>query len=308
MDKDLLIQLGIKKRNGDIKDSWNEIGNKFNITGEQARDIVRKYIYKTIESNGDKLRILHISDQHHPYNLPKEVFHNYVNKVDVLVFGGDEQDCQSLSKFRKKYRSPFVEEMIGTRQMIIDTIEYIKPKKVVLNYGNHNVRLINYFSDSIHEDLLQLMPETNLDFIIDIGFWQHNHKDKSKTFYEPLKKVFEGKVEIEYTGNWWTRIGNTIFAHPKAFKQGILGTSEKAYLYFLQLGEQDINSLVVAHTHKQAFTRYGKCLFYESGSLCEEQEYATSGGLSQPQSQGFVYLIQDKSGNVIYDESKLVLI
>lgn len=46
MDKDLLIQLGIQKRNGEIKDSWNDIGNKFGITGEQARDIVRRYIKK----------------------------------------------------------------------------------------------------------------------------------------------------------------------------------------------------------------------------------------------------------------------
>lgn len=54
MDKALLIKLGIQKRNGEIKDSWNVIGNQFGITGEQARDIVRKHIKRNNSDANDK--------------------------------------------------------------------------------------------------------------------------------------------------------------------------------------------------------------------------------------------------------------
>jgi len=47
---------------------------------------------------------------------------------------------------------------------------------------------------------------------------------------------------------------------------------------------------------------------YEGGSLCKEQEYATSGSLIRPQTQGYVYVIQDKNGNIIYDKTKLEII
>lgn len=313
-EKEELIKKGLKKiMNPDTSPTWNEIGKKFGIDGETARQIVKKYRYKQGIVDGkyskDKTRILHISDLHYPFNLPINVLDVYKNKVDVLIINGDEQDVQSLSKFRKKYRLPFVDEMIGTRQMLIDIINLINPKvEVVFNYGNHNIRMINYFSEKIHEDLLQLMPETNLDFIVDIGFWKYDHQNQTKTFYEPLKTVFKDKIKITYTHNWFCKWGNTIFAHPKAFKNGILSTVEKAYLYFLQ-NNYKFDSLVLAHTHQSGFARYGKnCFLYESGCLCEEPEYALSGNLNRPQSQGFLYIVQDKDGNLIYDESKLIIL
>ncbi len=309
MDKLQLIQLGIKKKNGEINSTWNELAEPYGLDGEMLRDWVKKFQKKNGLLPGKyekgKLKILVISDQHFPFNLPIEIYKDYVGKVDILVINGDEQDCQGISKFRKKYRVPFVEEMIGTRQMLIDIINFIKPKKVVFNFGNHSKRLINYFSDKIHEDLLQLMPETNLDFLVDIGFWQYNHLNKSKTFYEPLTKVFQDKIDIKYTKEWYCRIGKTIFAHPSAYKSGILGTTEKAYLYFLQNGQETFDCLVVAHTHAQALSKYGKTFLIENGACCEEMEYV-DGKMQRPQSQGFAYIVQDKDGNFLYDESKLV--
>jgi predicted phosphodiesterase len=293
--------------------SWSDVSELIfvNFNKKLSKDFIRHEFYgmkqkDKVEDVGVHNRILVVSDQHYPYNLPVEVLKDYENKVDILVFNGDEQDCQGISKFSKKYRIPFVDEMIGTRQMIIDTIELIKPKKVILNYGNHNERLIRYFTDRVHEDLLQLMPNTNLDFIVDLGFWQHNHQTKSKTFYEPLTNVFSD-IEIQYTKNWWCKVGKTIFAHPKAYKSGILGTVEKAYLYFLQLGEE-FDSVVMAHTHQSGITRYGKSFLIDSGSLCKEQEYATSGNMNKPQSNGFVYIVQDENGNFVYDKSKLIFL
>jgi predicted phosphodiesterase len=257
----------------------------------------------------DKIRILHISDHHYPYNLPMEELRPYRGLVDILVVNGDDEDCQSISKFMKKYRLSFVDEMIGARKMHIDTINYLEPKQVIFNYGNHNTRLIKYFSEKIHEDLLSLMPETNLDFIVDLGFYKHDHQNKTKTYYEPLTKIYEGtNIKVEYTKEWFCRLGNSIFAHPSAYKSGVLGTTEKAYLHFLQQGQQPFDCLVLAHTHASGLSRYKNTYLIEGGSFFEEQEYSQDGRLMKPQSQGYVYIVQDKDGRFIYSDSKLVML
>jgi len=305
MDNQEILKICTQKHNKTINATWDELAKKLDYkSGEALRSWYKKYR----RSNGqlpscNKTSILHISDLHCPFNLPKEVLKDYVNKIDILVFNGDIQDCQGISKFRKKYRVPFVDEMILTRQLMTDIVEYIKPKKVLVNYGNHECRVISYFSDKLHEDLLQLMPETSMDFICDLGFWKHDHQNKTKTFYEPLNNMFKN-IEFKYTKNWWCKIGQTIFAHPKAYVSKILGTTEKAYLHFLQSGES-FDTMVLAHTHKQAFSRYGTAYLFESGSLCEEQEYAMNGGMGRPQDQGFIYLVQDENGNLVYKDCKI---
>jgi predicted phosphodiesterase len=281
-----------------------------------SSDEARKRVYGSVALTQlhdnqfkDKTRILHVSDQHCPFNLPKEELRQYRGMVDILVLNGDDEDCQSISKFRKKYRIPFVDEMEQTRKMHIDTINYLEPKQVVFNKGNHNIRLINYFSERIHEDLLSLMPETNLDFIVDMGFYKHDHMNKTKTYFEPLSKVYDGtEISVAYTKEWFCRINNTIFAHPSAYKNGILSTTEKNYLYFLQKGERPFDALVVAHTHSSGLSRYKNTYLIEGGCFCEEPDYALDGKLMKPQSQGFAYIVQDKDGRFIYSDSKLIML
>ena len=301
-----LIKICYQKLNNEIKGTWDELAILYDYkSGEALRSKFKKYRKERKELNNVETRILCLSDLHYPYNIELDFLHEYRHKTDILLINGDEQDCQSLSKFTKKYRNDFVSELIGCRQMLIDIINAVKPKKVIFNHGNHNLRLITYFSNKIHEDLLALMPETNLSFICDIGFYKHDHKNKTKTFYKSLKEYFD--IPIEYTNDFYCKVGKTIFAHPKAYKQGILGTSEKAYLYFKQY-EQDFSSLVLAHTHQVGMFKYGDCLLYEQGSLCKEQSYATNGSLTRPQGQGFLYICQDANGKLIYDKTKLIIL
>ena len=74
-------------------------------------------------------------------------------------------DCMALSRFSKSYRVSPLEEMIGARQYIIDLIEMIKPKKVLANHGNHELRLGSYLAKNLDNELQELMPETALDYI-----------------------------------------------------------------------------------------------------------------------------------------------
>lgn len=303
-----LFDICDKKHKKLITESWEDLAKRFDFsTGESLRcwfKRERKKLGLLNEIQEKKLKILHISDFHFPFTLPKETFKDYINKVDILVLNGDLLDCQSLSKFVKKYRIPFIDELIGARKYFIDLINYIKPKKVIVNYGNHCLRLLNSLDNNLSNELMAIMPKSSSSLLFDLGFWNHDHKNKTKTFYESIKKVFENKIKIDYTDNWYCRIGNALFAHPSAFRQGILKTTEQAYLYFLQQGQEFFDVIILAHTHRIGFSKYNKTFLYESGCCCDEMDYL-DGKLVKPQDRGFLYLVQ-KNGNFVYDESKLI--
>ena len=289
---------------------WQEIVDILGI--DCSADHLRKTAYgileydKYLKSDGVATRILSVSDTHVPFQLPIEIFKDYIGQVDILQLNGDISDCQSISKFTKKYRVNFVEEMIETRQYIIDLIEYLKPKKVVLNYGNHELRLQKYFGDRIHEDLLQLMPNTSLDMIIDNGFKNFDRRQKTEIWYEPIKNVFD--IEIEYTKDWKCKIGRTWFAHPKTYSSGMLKTTEKAIDYFLRM-DRDFDSIVLAHTHKLGSFIQGNIYMFEQGCCCKTEEMDYSDGLlALPQQQGYIFICQNDNGELIYDKTKLITI
>lgn len=288
---------------------WQEIVDILKL--DCSADHLRKTSYGILEydnylkSNGVATRILSISDLHIPFNLPIDIFKDYIGNIDILQLNGDIQDCQSVSRFSKKYRVNFVDEMVETRQYIIDLIEYIKPKKVIINKGNHEDRLLKFLSDKLNSDLLNLMPDSSLDLIINNGFKNIDRKNKTETWYEPIIKVFNN-VEIEYTKDWKCKIGRTWFAHPKSYSTGMLKTTEKAVEYFLRI-DRDFDSIVLAHTHRIGSYTQGNIHLYEQGCCCkvEDLDYA-DGFLTIPQQKGFIVVCQNENSELIYDKTKLV--
>ena len=252
-------------------------------------------------------RILCVSDCHVPYQLSINKLEKYKGKVDILHLNGDIGDCQAISTFPKVYRKSPMEEIIETRQYIIDMIDYIKPKKVILNFGNHDLRFQSYLAKNLDTDILELMPQTALELICVDGFKHYNKREKTKVEYKPLVEVFDD-VEVEYTGNWFNQIGDCIFAHPKAFSTGILKTAEKAMLWFRNEG-YNFKTLVLAHTHRSGMYCVGNTTIYEQGAFCDTKANNYSDGqLYNSQKEGFIYLCQDKEGNTIKDKTKLVVL
>lgn len=254
---------------------------------------------------GVKNRILCISDTHVPYQLPITTFADYAGVTDILVLNGDIADCQAISKFPKAYRISPMSELIQTRQYLIDLINYIAPNKVIINYGNHDVRFQQYLAKNLDTDLLELMPKTALELIVVDGF---NHYDKAigtKTYYSPIQDVIND-VEIIYTNSWFCQIGGTIFCHPTAFSCGILKTAEKAVQYFRNEGYQ-FSALVMAHTHRVGEYKQGNTVMYEQGCCCDvtKQHYA-DGRLVSSQKEGYIYICHDKDGDIVREHTRLV--
>lgn len=253
-------------------------------------------------------RVLTISDLHVPYNYPVDIFKAYSGNVDVLVLNGDIMDCQSISFFPKKYRINLIEEMITARQYIIDLINLIKPRRVVITKGNHEHRMLRYLSDKLNEDLMNLMPDSPMDLIINDGFKNNDRFKHTEVFYSPLVEVFRNQnIDVYYNGDWYHRIGNVIFAHPLSYSSSMMKTTEKAVTYFTRTENRSFTSIVMAHTHKVGFYKVGDIKMYEQGCCCklDALDYA-DGKLQDPQQNGYMYIALDKDGNIIEDKTRLI--
>lgn len=251
--------------------------------------------------------ILSISDLHIPFQKPIETFSEYAGKIDILQVNGDCVDAAALSRFSRVYRQSPMDEILLARQYLIDLIEMLQPKKVVVNYGNHDIRFQNYLAKNIDEDLLALMPKTALELILVDGFNHYNKELHTKVHYDPLYEVFSAEgIEIIYNDSWYSQIGSTVLCHPMAFSSGILKTSEKALRYFQDIG-LDFDSLVMSHVHRVGSYSVGKYNLYEQGCCCDtsKMEYA-DGKLTTPQREGFIVVYQDKDGKLIESKTHIV--
>ena len=281
-----------------------------------SSDVARRMFYgakKVIDAieedeervNEDETRILCISDMHIPFNRDIKEFFKYKGKVDTLVLNGDIIDNYSMSSFTKMYRLSLVEELIRARELLIELIEEIEPKKVTVVTGNHEIRLGKKIADKIGSDLLDLMPRDALAFLFDTGFNYYDRIKKCKTVYTPIDE--EVDCEVNYVGNFWTKEGKTIFVHPQAFRGTTLGTVGKAYDYFTAIGE-DFQSIIMAHTHKLGMYVMNDKYLYEQGT-CANLNHMDYQDLKLPKSSqvnGYMYIVQDKDGNLIYDKTKLI--
>lgn len=263
--------------------------------------------YQAGKSEGVKAatRILCISDLHIPFQKPLNTFEGFAGRVDILQLNGDVLDCQAISRFPKVYRKSPMDEITEAWHYLRDLLAMIQPKKVMVNYGNHDLRFQNYLAKSLDTDLIELMPRTPLELIFVDGFTQYNKEQRTKRRYEPLREVFYD-MEITYNDSWYTQIGKTVFCHPLAFSGGIMSTAEKARRYFKDEGF-DFTALVMAHTHRTGHYDVGNTTIYEQGAACDtgKMNYA-DGRLTISQREGFMYICQDETGNVIDDLTRII--
>lgn len=307
------LRLCLAKKRNEIDLDWQEIVDilGLDINKDQLRkQAVGYYEYdEYIHGYGGVAnRILAISDLHVPFQLPKEAFEEYVGITDTLVINGDILDCQALSKFPKLYRLSAMEEIIEARQYLIDLIEYIQPKRVYFTYGNHDVRMGNYFAKNLDSDILELMPNNAIELIVEDGFRHYDKLTRAKTYYEPLADVFDRVgIELIYVDDWKVKIGKTWFVHPLAYRSGILSTASKAKNYLQDTDTEMFDTVVMAHTHKVGETKIGNVNLYEQGACCyvDKMSY-TDGKMQQPQKEGFMFICQDDEGNLVKDKTRLI--
>lgn len=301
------------KVNKETNLSWQDIIDLLHLPITVSTLRHKAYAFKEYENYLNqkdivKTKILAISDLHIPFQLPVETFNEYKNNIDILVINGDINDFQAISKFPKVYRLSPMEEMIVARKYLIELINYIHPQKVIINKGNHDQRFQNYLAKNLDSDLLELMPETQLDLICNEGFNHYNKYEQTKIWYTPLVECFKDTdVEVVYTKDWKCKIGQTWFAHPLSYSNSTLKTVENAMNYFNKNDTVGFDTVVLGHTHQIGFTKKGNVCLYEQGACCDVGKLNyTDGKLTNPQKQGFLYLCQDDNGSIIESKTKLI--
>ena len=308
------IRCCLAKRRKETDMDWIEIRDMLglDITPDQLRKQAvgyEEYDNYIHGFNSVATSILSISDLHVPFQLDYTLLEKYRN-VDILQINGDVVDCQALSKFSKQYRISPMEEMIQGRQYLIDLIKYINPKKVICNYGNHDIRFANYLAKNLDTDILQLQPNTSLELIFEDGFKNYDKINKTKTHYSPLTDVFEDSgIDIKFVDDWKVKIGKTWFVHPLAYRSGILATADKAKDYLQDTDKESFDTVVMAHTHSVGDSKKGYIRLLEQGAFCDVNKMKYSDGrLQKPQKMGFAIICQDKNGNLIKDKTRVIVL
>ena len=149
------------------------------------------------------------------------------------------------------------------------------------------------------------MPETAFDYIFVDGFTHYDRKTRAKVKYPPLCEVFDD-VDIEYSGTWWSKYGDVLFVHPRAFQSGIMKTAEKAMYWFRNEGVQ-FNTLVMSHTHRLGMYKIGNTTIYEQGCCCNTDKMLyNDGNLINSQKEGYIVIYLDWDGNLMEDKTHLV--
>ncbi len=301
------LRLCLAKKRKELDLDWGEIVDILGL--ELSPDQLRKQAVGYYEYDeyingfeGVNTTILSISDLHYPFAKPLDVFKQFKDKIDILQINGDVIDCMALSSFSKSYRVSPIEEMIGARQYLIDLITLINPKKVLVNHGNHELRMGTYLAKNIDNELQELMPETAFDYLFIDGFTHYDRQNKTKTWYEPICDSFDN-IDIEYTGTWYSQYGNILFCHPRAFISNPMKTAEKALYWFRNEGF-NFNSLIMSHTHRTGSYKIGNTMIYEQGCCCETDKMKYSDGkLVNSQKEGFIIICLDKDGNIIENKT-----
>lgn len=305
-DFEYMLRMVLAKRSKKINLDWNDLADLLDRgwSGEYLRKLAYGlYEYEDyLNCNENKHvtnRILCISDLHIPFHLPLETYEKYRGNVDTLVLNGDIIDMQGISRFPKMYRVSPMEEIIEGRAFIISLIEYLKPKKVVIINGNHELRYGSFLAKNLDNEALELQPNSPLELIAMDGFTWYNKREKSKTKYPALSDIYE-HIEFVYPDNWHHQIGDTVFCHPpKTASSQPMKTGSKAYNWFLESG-YDFENIVVAHTHRVGNYMIAGKSVYESGCCADiEKNNYTDGTLTTPQSCGYLYIEQNSRGQSV---------
>jgi len=243
-------------------------------------------------------KVLCMSDFHFPFQNTSVIEHAIKNHgdADVLVLNGDIMENYIVSKWPKKrvilleweYKlaAEFIREMAS------------KFKFVALTLGNHEYRLNSYFAANVDPAVNFLVCNDILSRLAD--GWDFDEHGEFKKLYTLDNVYYKGGL-----GSWYVKVGKTIFAHPRFFSRTPMRTAITALEYFKD--REDVECLVMSHTHKLGSYILHDKLIMEQGCCCVPLDYEAE-GKSAPSLQSFGYAVvyMNKEGHVDFDRSRAI--
>ena len=270
----------------------------------KVKQLKKKYQglkYKTIgilPEGAARKKIVSISDLHVPFER-EDLINKVINEhkdADVLVVNGDFLEIYAVSTWAKNKEVILQYEY----DIALQYLEYFSSvfPHVVLVRGNHERRINKFFASYVSPVISFLVDKEILNRLA------------AGERYDDFGNVIERRPfeNVHYEGGpnaWYVQIGKTIFLHPEQSSSVDGRMAVKAQEYFMS--REDVDCLVVGHTHKIAtIPRRGK-LCMEQGCLCCPLDYEKEGKFSHTvRTLGYAVIWQDKRGNCDFNKSKVV--
>lgn len=252
--------------------------------------------------DGRKTRqILVVSDLHIPFE-DEESIRDALEAAKELeireaVLNGDILEEYAVSSWKKNKLVPLLREYIKASEWIEELAARFD--RLHITKGNHELRLDSYFAREVDPVVSFLIDPDIIGRIVD----GERYDERGKRYQVPrLKNV----VYRRGADAWWTKIGKTIFCHPKRSSAGKpTNTSIKACEYFKREGI-DFDSIVVSHVHKCNKAHWQNIVCVETGSMCKTLPYTHGEGAFQPHETGYTIIEQDSKGRTNFNSIDVV--
>lgn len=293
-DKDKLLSLGLKKIEGTITLTWKEIGQLFNMSGEDARQLVKSHRYSNKEVKGKyekgRLKFLIFSDLHVP-DHDEEYILDIVTKhkhVDVIILAGDIIDCAAVSSFDNEGISILDKELV-TAHWLLKKMREISKAKIVLIKGNHEQRVNRHYAKNA-KTLGTALVETEILHKLATGFEVKIGEVNEKVEYKKISNV-------DYVNARTFMYGDLLIGHPSTFSKIPMKTVTNMYEGRYRVKYPNAKVIIIGHTHQVGIVyRDDGVVLVEDGCSCFNMSYAEQDDKPYGnQQRGYVYLeMKDK--------------
>lgn len=286
-----LIELGLKKKAGQITMSWSEIGATANISGEDARQAVKRYLKRNGKLPGKyesgRERILIFSDTHIP-DHNEELILDIVKQnktVNTIIINGDILDCKAVSSFYDEEITILDHEMIIAHDLL-SKIRNITKAKILLVKGNHEERVNRHYAQNA-KSMGSAVVETEILYKLATGF-EIKRRKNNKIIREKYPQI----ENVEYVGSRSYLHGDLLVNHPSTFRKDFMKTVSIMYKERFKSKYPQAKVIVIGHTHQAGMIHIedGVTLI-ECGCTCNPMSYAEKDDRPYSfQQRAYVYL------------------
>jgi predicted phosphodiesterase len=268
---------------------------------EKIADIQEPYKvpFKTVNDTTNLMpvkKILTLSDIHMPFarlDLLKQAVEDNLD-ANVVVLNGDIIEAYAFSSYSKSKSVQAIDEY----KIAFEFVKYLSEtfEQVYLVDGNHEGRVGRALRRT------DLPKETHkfygTSLMARIANGEMLKSDGTLDYQVRFKNVF-----YDPSSSWYVKIGKTIFAHPHARSTGQVGsTVKRTGDYFSSMyGVDDLDCVVIGHTHKQSKMSLAHLLLIEQGAFSAPANYAHGPDLTYfgGTQNGYAIVWQDANGNCI---------
>jgi len=278
------------------QDIYSEAWDKIVKLKEKYKEEYEHRITGVMKKGEGVRKILTLSDFHIPFDrddLVLDIIEEHKD-ADILVVNGDMLDLYAVSTWPK-------EKSVVLRKEYNIALEYLKIfskmfPSVVVTRGNHEYRLNRYFHSNVSKSVSFMVNVEILGRLVNGEEYDNEGNIVKKHDFSNV--YYDNGPEA-----WFCKIGKTMFLHPQAFSKVEGKTAVQAQEYFME--REDVDCIVVAHTHHQAWVPTRGKLCIEQGCLCVPLDYEKQGKLRyKAMVLGYAVVYQDKDGNCDINRSR----